>query len=82
VSGEGFYLVAGSIRVPFSQDLGAIGTPCLALSVLSVGDVPRDIPCVLSARDIPLVGPNRPLARGYALKDYLTNTLVKHLYVS
>jgi hypothetical protein len=77
VSGEGFYLVAGSIRVPFSQDLGAIGTPCLALSILSVGDVPRDIPC-----DIPLVGPNRPLARGYALKDHLTNTLVKRLYVS
>jgi hypothetical protein len=54
----------------------------MAFSVLSVDDVPRDIPCSLSVRDIPLVGPTVLLDRGQALKDYLTDTLFKYLYVS
>jgi hypothetical protein len=34
-----------------------------AFSVSAVGDVTRDIPCALSVRDVPSVGPASPLAK-------------------
>jgi hypothetical protein len=63
VNGEEPYRIAVFIQV-LSHNPEAVGMSCLAFSILSVGSIPGDIPYALSVRDVPLVGPARPLARG------------------
>jgi hypothetical protein len=76
-----FVLITEFAWVPL-QDPGAISPPFLAISVLSSNNVLGDIPCVLSLRVVPSVGPIRQLARGQEPDGHMLDTSLKHLYVS
>jgi hypothetical protein len=50
-SGKRLRPITGSVWVPLQQP-GNVGMPCLAISVLSMGDLPVDIPYVLAICDV------------------------------
>jgi hypothetical protein len=56
---------------------GVVGTSCLAFSVSPVDDVPRDIPCVLSARNIPSVELASPLAKRISTRGLLNTYFIE-----